>query len=395
MKKNILVAVSLTVIVIGVLVFIFFTVRENIAQKKAEIESEFDPGSIDIDNIENDLQFAETIPEYKIMISGLVKEDRTISFLDIVKNYSDEVDTHTITGVRTDDERVTISFTGIRIHELLKEIEAGEKVKNVIVYGSDFYAAVFRYQEVISGDIFLVWKKENQYMNPSSDGVLKIVKNNGLTKQWIKNPVLIDFISGFSDLAPLADRLDHDTMNFISQQNFFNLAIGKIPTIDTDSYRLGITGTIENPAAFTYDEILELPQESVYATLETISNPPGGRSIGNAIWTGVAFDFLLDMIEPKEDSKEVVFRCYDGYSTSITLDEARREGVLLAYKMNGQTLSPDHGYPLRLVVPEKYGMKWPKWIREIEIVDYDYKGYWEQRGWSDYAGRDRPDLRYD
>jgi DMSO/TMAO reductase YedYZ molybdopterin-dependent catalytic subunit len=395
MKKNILVAVSLTVIVIGIAVFLFFTIRKNITQKKAETDSVFDPETIDVDKIKNDIQFAETIPEYNIMISGLVEKERTISFLDIIRNYSDKVETHSITGIRTDDERVTISFTGIRINELLDVIEAGEGVKNVIIYGSDFYAAVFGYGEMLSGDIFLVWKKENQYMNPSSDGVLKIVKNNGLTKRWIKNPVIIDFISDFSDQVPHADRLDNNTMNFISQQDFFNLAIGRIPTVDIDSYRLVIKGTIENPATLPNDEILVLPQTSVYATLETISNPPGGRSIGNAVWTGVPFDFILDMINPKENSEEVVFRCYDGYSTSITLGEARREGVLLAYKMNGQILTPEHGYPLKLVVPEKYGMKWPKWIREIEIVDYDYKGYWEQRGWSDYAGRDRPDLRYD
>ncbi len=61
----------------------------------------------------------------------------------------------------------------------------------------------------------------------------------------------------------------------------------------------------------------------------------------------------------------------------------------------GAYSEPVHGYPLRLVVPKKYGMKWPKWIEEMEVVDFDYKGYWEKRGWSDYAGRDRPDKRFD
>ncbi|MEE8325126.1 MAG: molybdopterin-dependent oxidoreductase, partial [Candidatus Humimicrobiaceae bacterium] len=84
-----------------------------------------------------------------------------------------------------------------------------------------------------------------------------------------------------------------------------------------------------------------------------------------------------------------------GYSTSITLDEAMEEGVIIAYEMNGEALTDEHGFPVRMVVPEKYGMKWPKWINTIEFVDYDYRGYWEQRGWSDYAGRDRPEERYD
>ncbi len=138
-----------------------------------------------------------------------------------------------------------------------------------------------------------------------------------------------------------------------------------------------------------------MPQRSVFATLETISNPPGGSSIGNAVWTGISFDYILDLVNYRESAIEVAFYCDDGYSTSITLEEAMGEGVILAYKMNGQTLTASHGFPVRMVIPEKYGMKWPKWINEIEFVDYDYKGYWEQRGWSDYAGRDRPEERYD
>jgi len=117
--------------------------------------------------------------------------------------------------------------------------------------------------------------------------------------------------------------------------------------------------------------------------------------IGNAVWTGVSFDYILEYAVPDKDALEVVFYCEDGYSTSLTIEEVLVEGVILAYKMNGKALTPEHGYPVRMVVPEKYGMKWPKWVNTIELVDYDYKGYWEQRGWSDYAGRDRPDERYD
>jgi len=69
--------------------------------------------------------------------------------------------------------------------------------------------------------------------------------------------------------------------------------------------------------------------------------------------------------------------------------------VILAYKINGSVLPDVHGYPIRMVVPDKYGMKWAKLITEIELVDYDFKGYWESQGWSDYAGRDRPDKRFD
>ncbi len=107
---------------------------------------------------------------------------------------------------------------------------------------------------------------------------------------------------------------------------------------------------------------------------------PGGNLIVNAVWTGVPFDYILEQAVPSEDVLEVVFYCEDGYSTSMTIEEALEEGVMLAYKMNGETLTAEHGYSVRMVVPEKYGMKWPKWVNTIKLVDYDYKGYWEQRG---------------
>jgi hypothetical protein len=80
-----------------------------------------------------------------------------------------------------------------------------------------------------------------------------------------------------------------------------------------------------------------------------------------------------------------VFYGADGYSSSITLDYAMQDDVILAYEMNGEVLPEEQGYPLRLVAPGKYGYKWVKWITHIELVDHDYRGFWESRGWSDDA----------
>jgi DMSO/TMAO reductase YedYZ molybdopterin-dependent catalytic subunit len=101
------------------------------------------------------------------------------------------------------------------------------------------------------------------------------------------------------------------------------------------------------------------------------------------------------LVKPKGVVREVVFKCADGYSTSLTMEELRRTGVLLGHKVNGEPLLPEHGFPLRVVAPEKYGMKWAKWVTAMEFVDYDYKGFWEEKGWSDDAGRDRPDKRFE
>jgi DMSO/TMAO reductase YedYZ molybdopterin-dependent catalytic subunit len=392
MKKKLLFSIILTLVAVGAIAVLFLTIKTS-GRDRADLPP--DPESIDIDIIENDAEFARTVPEQMIMARGLVKEEWSVSFLDIVSEFESKTETAFVTGVRSDGETISLSFTGVRVGELFRELDLLPGVKNVVVYGSDLYAAVIPYDEFVSDDLYIVWKKDGSYMNPSTDGVLKLVQNRGPTKRWVKNPVVFDFISDFSDKVPFADRLDSDTLNFVSQQSLFSLAISRVPEIDIGGYSLAIMGLVRNPTTLTYDEIRNLPQVSIYATLETISNPPGGRMIGNAIWTGVPFSSILETTGPKKGALEVVFRCLDGYSTSISMDEAMKDGVLLAYRVNGEPLSPTHGFPVRLVVPEKYGMKWPKWINEIEIVDYDYKGYWEMRGWSDYAGRDRPDLRYD
>ena len=394
MKKKLLFSVILTAVAIGVIAVLFLTIKTAGGGAK-EISDRPDPESIDIDRIGSDAEFAMTIPEYILKASGLLEEEWSASFLDIVRDFEMKTETARVTGVRSDGKEVTIPFTGVSVSELFKELKPLPGVKNVIVYGSDLYAAVIPYDEFASDGLYIVWKKDGEYMNPSADGVLKLVQDGGPTKRWVKNPVVFDFISDFSDKVPLADRLDADTVNFVSQQSLFSLAIGRVPEIDIGEYSLAIMGLVRNPTTLTYDEIQKLPQVSIYATLETISNPPGGRMIGNAIWTGVPFSSILEMAGPEKGALEVAFHCLDGYSTSITMDEAMKDSVILAYRANGEPLSPTHGFPVRLVIPEKYGMKWPKWINEIEIVDYDYKGYWEMRGWSDYAGRDRPDLRYD
>jgi DMSO/TMAO reductase YedYZ molybdopterin-dependent catalytic subunit len=184
-------------------------------------------------------------------------------------------------------------------------------------------------------------------------------------------------------------------ITYITEEELFRLQISSTPEINAETWRLKFSGLVENEFMLTYDEIKKMPQKTVYATLETISNPIGGPMIGSAFWTGVPFSYLLEKAGIKEGALEVVFYCADQYSTSITIEEAMKEDAILAYRINGELLPKYHGYPARMVLPDKYGMKWAKWINEIEIVDYDYKGCWEEQGGSDYAGRDRPDQRFD
>ncbi len=383
--------ISLRIPLFLVVLLLFLTSSLALASKG---EKELYNG-IDIDKIKSDEEFAALFPDYTLRFTGLVEEEVEITFSEIIGNYSDRVETRTVKGVRTDNETIEIQYTGINLNDFMEGLELKAEAKNVVVYGSDKYSADLPIDSLQAGEVFLVWKKDGAYMVPSQDGVLKIVQQGGLTKKWVKNPVLFDFVAEFIDAVPLKDRLSEDEIDFVSQEQLFTLSIYSTQKIDVDEWNLQISGMVKDRKTYTYEEILDMPQETVYAVLETISNPPGGRSIGNAIWTGVPMSYVLEQVRPESSVQEIVFKCADGYSTSITLEEAQQEGVQLCYRVNGEILLPQHGYPLRLVLPEKYGMKWAKWITEIEFVDYDYKGYWERRGWSDYAGRDRPDQRYD
>jgi len=161
---------------------------------------------------------------------------------------------------------------------------------------------------------------------------------------------------------------------------FFVVSKGPSPEINVTSWELTVDGFVVNNLSFSYDNFTALDNRTVTATLKCVEGP-----FGRAEWQGVPLVDILDMANVTPGAKEVIFHAADGYTSSLTLEDAREEDVLLAYTMNGEVLPRDHGYPLRLVAPDKLGYKWVKWIVRIEVVDYDHKGYWESRGWNDDA----------
>jgi len=111
----------------------------------------------------------------------------------------------------------------------------------------------------------------------------------------------------------------------------------------------------------------------------------GGDSIGNALWEGVTLRKIIEKAVPKSGLVKTVFYADDGYTDSIPYPLSLSDDVFLAFKMNGENLPKVHGYPLRAIVPGIYGMKNVKWLSKIELVNFDFKGYWEKKGWSDDA----------
>jgi DMSO/TMAO reductase YedYZ molybdopterin-dependent catalytic subunit len=159
------------------------------------------------------------------------------------------------------------------------------------------------------------------------------------------------------------------------------------PSVNVANWSLVIDGLVENPLRFNYDEIRRLPPYQTYLTLECISNSIGGRYIGNAQWRGTLLRPLLDRARVKANAVYAVLYAAEGYTTGHSVARILRPENFLACEMNGEPLTREHGFPLRIFLPGKYGMKMPKWLTRIELVDKEYLGYWEHQGWSNAAER--------
>ena len=172
---------------------------------------------------------------------------------------------------------------------------------------------------------------------------------------------------------------------FTPNDQFYIVNYSRPPEVAVSNWFLEIGGQVEKPLRLTYEEILQRPFVEKAVTLECIDNEVGGDLISNALWKGVSLKSLIEEARPRSTVEDVVLYGADLYSDSISLDRAMNYDVFLAYQMNGVPLPKEHGFPIRAVVPGLYGIKNVKWIVKIELVDHDYKGYWQQKGWTDEA----------
>jgi len=191
-------------------------------------------------------------------------------------------------------------------------------------------------------------------------------------------------------LAGLLDKLfGHRDAKLTSpitpNEDFYLTSYRSPPTIRVAEWSLRIHGLVERPLTLDYAQLLARPTVSQIVTLECVGNTVADDYISTAEWEGTPLRALLDETGMSADAYDVVFRAADGYSDSIRLDRAMSGDVLLAHKMNGVPLPQGHGFPARIIVPGVYGMKSVQWLTEIEVVDQDYKGYYQQKGWSDEA----------
>ncbi|MEA2911037.1 MAG: hypothetical protein QOJ15_3118 [Bradyrhizobium sp.] len=180
------------------------------------------------------------------------------------------------------------------------------------------------------------------------------------------------------------------------------------PELDPHAYRLAIKGAVRNELSLSYADIRAMPARTCVATLECAGNSrvfmappvPGAQwqlgAVGNAEWTGVPLSVLLERAGLADEVCELVLEGADrgvpkegpkppgpiSYARSISRARAMEPDVLIAYQMNGEDLTPDHGYPLRAIVPGHYGMASVKWLTDIVAATQPFQGYWQT---SDYG----------
>ncbi|GBD12280.1 Sulfoxide reductase catalytic subunit YedY [bacterium HR24] len=155
------------------------------------------------------------------------------------------------------------------------------------------------------------------------------------------------------------------------------LTYGATPRIDLEKWRLRLFGEVEEEKEFTWQEFLALPRVTVRSDVHCVT---GWSKMDNE-WEGVLVKELLKHVRLRPAAKSVMVHCYGGYTTNVLLDDLLRDDVLLAYRHNGQDLTPEHGWPLRLVVPHLYFWKSAKWVRGLEFLPEDRPGFWETYGY--------------
>lgn len=154
------------------------------------------------------------------------------------------------------------------------------------------------------------------------------------------------------------------------------------PNPDASLWRLELTGLIQKPATYTYEEVQKLPSTSRPITLECIANAVGNHLIGTAIWQGVPLQTLLDQHGGAlPNATHVAFYAVDGYAVSLPLKEVLEAEALLAWRMNGAEIPARHGFPMRVLIPGRYGEENTKWLTRIELTDHFVGGLYSDQGW--------------
>jgi len=159
------------------------------------------------------------------------------------------------------------------------------------------------------------------------------------------------------------------------------LHVGDVPPFDPQTWDFQVTGLLERSIRLTWDEFRGLPMKEATADMHCVTR----WSRFDVRWEGVPFSEIMKLTGRKTEAKYVMVHAEHNYTSNVPLDDLMRPTTLFALKHNGEPLPPEHGYPLRLVVPHLYAWKSVKWVRGIRLMAHDAPGFWEENGYHMYG----------
>jgi DMSO/TMAO reductase YedYZ molybdopterin-dependent catalytic subunit len=159
------------------------------------------------------------------------------------------------------------------------------------------------------------------------------------------------------------------------------LHAGTVPQSDLATWDLNVDGEVEEPLTLSYDEILALPQTTITTDIHCVTR----WSRFDTSFTGVHWRELAKLVRPKSTARFVVAHAEQGFTANVPLSALEDDHALLAWAADGEPLPPEHGWPLRLVVPSRYFWKSAKWLRGLELLATDQPGFWERYGYHNDA----------
>lgn len=159
------------------------------------------------------------------------------------------------------------------------------------------------------------------------------------------------------------------------------LTYGPNPKFDPATWTFRVFGEVERELSWTWDEFLKLPTVKITCDIHCVTR----WSKFDTVWEGVPFKHIAELAGMKPSAKHIIAHCDLGYTTNVPVEDMMRDNVLLAYKYDGEFLDPDHGAPLRTLVPHLYFWKSAKFLRALEFSPVDKPGFWEQAGYHNYG----------
>ena len=182
-------------------------------------------------------------------------------------------------------------------------------------------------------------------------------------------------------ISPDAEKNDRIPPGQSNTKDFPVLQYGQVPIIDIDKWTFTISGLGEKEMRLNFKEFTVLPQVKVVSDIHCVT---GWSKLDN-LWEGVSTETIRGLVNIKPEAKFVLVRSVGGFTANLSFEDFFADDVLFALKHNGETITPDHGYPVRLVVPCLYFWKSAKWVVGVEFLEKDKRGFWESVGYHNHG----------